>query len=231
MLRHTLIAALVLVSGPALAEDRTPTISLTGTGVIDRAPDMATIRVGVNTGGKTAREALDENTANATEVIETLKAAGIAEADIQTSNFGIQPVYKDRKLSSRSENPVDYYRVTNMVGAVIRDLDTVGTVLDKVITAGGNQVNGISFGLSTYDAAMDEARALAVADARRKAELYAEAAGVTLGPILSISEAGGHVAPRQEMAMARMASAPVPIQGGELSVTANVSIVWEISTP
>lgn len=228
MLRHLFIAALVAVSTTAYAKDTSPTLTLTGTGVIDRAPDIATIRVGVNTGGKTAGEALAENTSSATAVIETLKGAGVADKDIQTSNFGIQPVYKDRKSISRSESPIDYYRVTNMVSAVIRDLDTVGTVLDQVIGAGGNQVNGISFGLSTYETALDEARVLAVADARRKAEIYAEAAGVKLGPVMSIAEAGGgRLAPRPEMAM-RAASAPVPIQGGELSVTANVTIVWKI---
>lgn len=229
MLKSFLMAIVVLATGAtAFADENPPTLTLTGAGVIDREPDIATIRVGVNTGGKTAGEALAENTSSATAVIDTLKGAGVDQKDIQTSNFGIQPVYKDRKSLSRSENPIDYYRVTNMVSAVIRDMDIVGTVLDQVIGAGGNQVNGITFGLSTYEAVLDEARVLAVTDARRKAEIYANAAGVTLGPVMSISEAGGgHVAPRAEMAM-RAASAPVPIQGGELSVTANVTIVWKV---
>ncbi|MEM7060930.1 MAG: SIMPL domain-containing protein [Pseudomonadota bacterium] len=228
MLKTFLIATLMMTTTALAAEDR-PMLSLTGTGVVDRAPDIATIRVGVNTGGKTAREALDENTNSATAVIKTLKDAGVAEKDIQTSNFGIQPIYKDRKtISSRSENPIDYYRVSNMVSAVIRDMDNIGSVLDQVIGAGGNQVNGISFGLSTRDVALEEARVLAVKDALRKAKLYSEAAGVSLGPILSISESGDHFAPQAEVAFMRSASAPVPIQGGEVSVTANVNIVWQI---
>ena len=117
-----------------------------------------------------------------------------------------------------------------MVSATIRDLDGIGAVLDHVITAGGNQINGLRFGLTEREAAMDEARRLAVADARRKAELYAEAAGITLGPILSISEAGGRVTPQNEMMVARASGGQVPVKGGELSVTATVSIVWEIGS-
>ena len=227
MFRFLIVLMMCAGAGVAAADDKPRLFSVSGTGSVSRAPDMATISVGVTTLSQGASQGLDENSRDVRGVIDQLLAGGVIETDIQTSNFSIQPVYKSNKSYSSDDGPkVDHYRVSNMVTAIIRDVTKVGAVLDQVVSAGGNQVNGIKFGLIDRQSAEDEARQLAVADARRKAELIAAAAGVQLGPVQSISEGGGHVAPRAEMMVARAAS--VPIQGGELGITANVNITWRI---
>lgn len=227
-MRAFLIALLALMPLPALAAEQTPILSLSGVGTVHRAPDMATVSVGVETSASTAAAALAENTQAVSDVILNLKQAGIAPQDIQTSNFSIQPVYKSQKSLSLGSDPVDHYRVNNMVSATAKDIQIVGTVLDVLVRAGANRINGITFGLTDRKEAMDEARRRAVADVRRKAELYAEAAGVTLGPILSITESGGRVAPHAEMMARGAAAAPVPVEAGQLGITAQVHVVWKI---
>ena len=228
-MRAVLIAVLALLPVPALSDADLPTISITGTGMVQRVPDLATISVGVDTSEKTAAAALSANTAAAAKVIQNLKEAGIPAQNIQTSNFSIQPVYTSSKSLDSGVRPVDHYRVSNMVQATANDLKRLGTVLDALVRDGANRVNGISFGLSDRQAAMDDARRLAVANAKHKAALYAKAAGVTLGPILSISEGGGAALPHAEMMMMARAASPVPIEAGELSISADVNIVWQLA--
>lgn len=207
-------------------------LTLTGQGQVEVIPDIATVSIGVDTQGKTAAEALAGNTAETGAVIAALKDAGIAPRDIQTSNFSIQPVYGDRKTYVEGGSQVVGYRVYNQVTARIRALGDLGAILDRVVQTGANRIGGISFGLAEDGEARDAARRLAVADARRKAELYADAAGVALGPILSLSEAGARGGPQpMEMAMARASSAPVPIEAGSAMISAQVSISWQISGP
>ena len=228
-MRAVLIAVLALLPLPAVSDTDLPTISITGTGMVQRVPDLATISVGVDTSEKTAAAALSANTAAAAKVIQNLKEAGIPAQNIQTSNFSIQPVYTSSKSLDSGVRPVDHYRVSNMVQATANDLKRLGTVLDALVRDGANRVNGISFGLSDRQAAMDDARRLAVANAKHKAALYAKAAGVTLGPILSISEGGGAATPHAEMMMMARAASPVPIEAGELSISADVNIVWQLA--
>lgn len=228
-MRPVLIALALMMPLAAQAAEQPTTLTLTGVGTVNRAPDMATVSVGVETSDDTAAQALADNTQAVGDVILNLKQAGVEARDIQTSNFSIQPVYKSQKSISLGGNPIDHYRVSNMVSATTRDIQTVGAVLDALVRAGANRINGINFGLSTREAAMDEARRLAVVDVRRKAELYAEAAGFTLGPILSITESGGFVEPRADMMMAReVSAAPVPVEAGQLGITSQVHIVWQI---
>ncbi|MFK7943398.1 MAG: SIMPL domain-containing protein [Paracoccaceae bacterium] len=229
-MRAALFAILLLIPLQVQAEPPTPTLSLTGQGQVAVTPDIATISIGVESQQKTAGAALSENNAQAGAVITALKQAGVEPRDIQTSNFSVRPVYADRKTLSQGAPKVVGYRVFNQVLARIRVLDDLGGILDQVVSTGANRIGGISFGLAEDGDARDEARKRAVADARRKAELYAAAAGVTLGPVLSISEAGHQGGPRPMMMEARSAAA-VPIEAGTSTIAASVMISWQISGP
>lgn len=225
------IAAAALMARPAGAEEAPrPTLSLTGIGEIFARPDMALINSGVVTEADTAREALDANNAAIAAVIAAMKEAGIEAKDIQTSGFGVQPRYRYPKSSDGNESPkIVGYTVTNAVTVRVRDLAKLGGVLDKAVTVGANQMNGIDFVVSDADKRLDEARALAVKDATRKAEIYAKAAGVKLARIRSISESAGYApVPRKAMAMRAEAASAVPVEAGEQSLTVEVAMTWEI---
>ena len=223
--------AIFAVAPAALAEtaDR-PTMTLTGTGEVSVAPDMATVTSGVVTEAKTAAEALDANTKAMTEVIAAMKAAGIEAKDLQTSDFSVEPryVYPQSKDGESQPPYIAGYTVSNQVAVKVRDLAKVGAVLDKAVSLGSNQIRGINFGLAEDAAVMDEARTKAVADARHKAALYAEAAGVKLGPILKISESSSAPSPVPFARMAMKSMADVPVEGGTLAFTSDITITWAI---
>jgi uncharacterized protein YggE len=175
------------------AEDRrvqTPSITVTGTGEATARPDMAQIQVGVVTQATTAGAALKENSAAVEQLLKALRDRGIAERDLQTSNFNIAPQY--RQTQGQHAPEIVGYQVSNQVQVKVRRLDSLGTLLDEAVSKGANQVNGISFGLAEPGPFLDQAREKAVAEARRKAELYARAAGVKLGKVLVIDENQHH---------------------------------------
>ncbi|MEZ5755120.1 MAG: SIMPL domain-containing protein [Paracoccaceae bacterium] len=213
---------------PVLAETAPATITVTGEGVVTAAPDIATVSLGVTSQGTTAAEAMAANTAALTTVLERVKAAGVEDRDIQTSTLNLNPNWSN---SDGSSMPViQGYVATNVLQIRVRDLAKLGGVLDAAITDGANTLNGVSFGLAEPEPAMDEARKAAVAKARARAELLTGAAGVGLGRIVTISEGGGYAPPMPMYRMeAAMADAPVPVEGGEVGVTANVTITWEIA--
>jgi uncharacterized protein YggE len=212
------------------------TISIEGRGEVMATPDMAQINSGVTTQGATAREALDANTAAMADLIAELKAAGIEPRDIQTSGFSVNPnyVYTDERDANGYSLPpkINGYQVSNTVTVTVRKLDTLGSILDKSVTVGANTINGVSFSVADPSELYDEARKAAFADARAKAELYATAAGSTLEGILSISEGQTFNDPQPyPMYRADMAaSAPVPVQAGELAFAINVNVQWELGT-
>lgn len=225
-----LLAALSLAT-PVFAET-TPlqrTISLSGHGEVRAAPDRATLMIGVNSQAANARDAVTANSKAMVSVMEALQKAGIAEKDIQTSNFSVQPRYNYNNNNGQPPELVGY-DVTNTVNVTIRKIEMLGSVLDQTVSAGSNQVNGISFDLSDPQKATDEARKLAVQDASRKAKLFADAAGVKLGSILSVSEGAGFQPPMpfQPKAMRAEAAGAPPIAAGEQVVGADVTIVWSI---
>ncbi|MEO0427434.1 MAG: SIMPL domain-containing protein [Pseudomonadota bacterium] len=231
--RHlVLLAALAVAPLPALAQESTEprrTVSVQGSGESAAVPDMASITLGVTTEGRTAGRALDENSRAMAGVIEALQAAGIAERDIATTSVNLNPLY-DQRPDAQGRRAIRGYQATNQVRIRVRDLETLGTTLDAVAEAGATDMHGIAFGLADPTAALDEARRDAMADARRRATLYAEAAGATLGPVLSINEAGAArpvpfqagVAMRAEAAMA------VPVSPGEQTIRANVTVVYTL---
>jgi uncharacterized protein len=234
MFRHVLAAGLLtfMIAAPAALADETKlprNISLTGHGEVQAAPDMALVTIGTVDQAATAAKALAANNASMAAVIAMLKAAGIAEKDMQTSNFLVQPRY-DYGNSTQPPRLVGY-EVSNTLTVTVRKLETLGVLLDRSVASGSNRIDGISFHLADPDAALDEARKRAAADAARKARLYSAALGVSLGPILSVTESGGLPPPvvMQMKAMgAEAASAEVPIARGEQTVSVDANIVWEI---
>lgn len=208
---------------------RVAQLSITGTGHVLAAPDMATVTSGVVTDSKSAKEALSENSKAMNAVIERIKSAGIEAKDIQTSGFNISPNY-DHSKSSYSGGRIVGYRVSNNVTVKVRDLSKLGDLLDAMVTEGANTINGINFIVSERDTLSDEARKNAVENAKRKAELYAAASGVKLGRVLSINESSGYQ-PVQARAVRMEALAPSdvpPIEQGQQTLTINVNMTWEL---
>ena len=215
--------------------DKSPrTITVSGEGKVKVKPDTASISAGVVTEAETAREALNKNSDQMQEVMAGMREAGIAEDDLQTAQFSVSPVYSrmPRKAGAPRVDPkIIGYRVSNTATGIIRNLNDVGPILDKVITLGANSVNGPSFFVDKPGPLLDEARIKAVADALRKASLLAEAAEVQLGAIQTIREGGGY-APQPRMmnrAMAMdMEAKAVPIAAGSQEIRASVNIVIAI---
>jgi len=228
--RVSIVAAAVaatLLAAPARAQsqaDFPSAISVTGEAAVSVPPDLAQVDAGVTSDAKTAREASDANSAAMGKVLLALKSAGIEQKDYQTSRLSLQPEYAPNR---QGPSPVVGYRASNRVTIRVHDVTKVANVIDTLVGAGANDIGGINFMVSQASKLLDDARTQAVADARRKAEIYAKAAGATLGAPLSISEEGAAPRPvfRAKM-VAEMAAAPVA-QGEEtLSVTVNVS--WAI---
>lgn len=238
MLRSSLIAmtfaalAAFPAVAPASAQDNNNpprTITIVGHGEARIAPDLAVITLGVMNSAVTAREALDANNAAMNSVMTALKAAGIAPNDMQTSNFSISPRY-DFGQDNRQPPRAVAYDVSNTVTITVRKLESLGAVLDQTVSQGSNQINGIMFSASNPGPAQDEARKAAVADAQRKAKLFAEAAGIRLGDILSLSEGinNPQPVPTYRKTMQADAASSVPIAQGEQIIAVDVNIVWEI---
>lgn len=223
----SILAAVLTVGHETEAAERV--IRVSGDGTATAVPDMATIRTGVVTRKPSAVEAIEANSRAMQDVIKTLKDAGVAEKDIQTSDFNVRPVY-ERDRDGRTRPEVQAYEVSNQVRVVVRNLDRLGSVLDAVVKAGGNRVSGIEFEVSDPKAALDTARKQAVADARRRAAVLAREAGVEVGKVISISEQSHHV-PRPQFG-ARMAAADassVPIQRGENEFRVGVQMTFAIA--
>ena len=244
---RTLLSSLALgaslaAAQPALAEQAVPAIeaghtllTVTSEGSSTRTPDMASFSAGVTTQGTTASEALSANSAQMNRVVAALRKAGIADKDIQTSNLSLNPVYAQPKRlpdGNYEDGPqrITGYQASNTVSVRQRKLADMGKVIDALVAAGANQVNGPSFMLSEPDAAQDEARVSAMKKARSRAGLYARASGLRVVRIVSISESGGY-APQPVMYMAKamdIPSAP-PIAAGELEMQVNVTVQFDLA--
>lgn len=234
MLAHTLARAAlaaVLLTAPAAAGDAPPrTIRVTGEGKATAVPDLATIQAGVVTQAATAEKALAANSKAMRQLLDALKAFGIAAKDVQTSRFDIHPIYKHDDKGRRLPE-IASYRVTNQARVRVRKLGQLGEVLDAVVAAGGNQVTGIDLSLDDPTVALDKARARAVADARRRANLYAEAAGVRVGKVLTIREQTAALPPPRPLdvaAFAKEAGGAVPIATGEEELRARIDMTFAL---
>lgn len=259
-MKKLLAAALLAASPAALSAQATQpditigpgsaVLSLSAEGESKRVPDVASFSAGVVTQARTAAEALRANSTEMDRVIGALKQAGIASRDIQTSSISLNPRYSDperdaqllaRRTGQLYVPPDDTarriigYDARNSVEVKVRDLSKMGRVIDTLAEVGANEINGPNFTLDDQSGALDEARASAVAKGRARAELYARAAGLRVGRILSISESGAYYPVRQIMATGRAASAmapppppPAPVEPGELSLGVNVSMQFEL---
>lgn len=221
------LALALALASPALAQPAQPhTLTMTGTGSAKAVPDMADISAGVGSEAPTAAAALAANTQAMTRILAALERQGVARRNIQTSNFSVSPVYANR-VSNEAQR-LTGYRVSNQLHVVLNDVAKAGTVLDALVTAGANQMNGLSFTFKDPAPLQAKARAEAVADAQLRARQYAAAAGLTLGPIQSLTEGGAETPRPMFRVMAMAPAAPVPVEAGEESVSATVTIVWEI---
>ncbi len=229
-LRHLLRAAplLALLAQPLAAQ--TPPqpharITVTGTGDVAAAPDMATISLGVVARADAAGAAMASMSERLTQVIATLKAAGVAARDLQTSDLSLNPnmIYGQNGEAGR----IDGYTASSTVTIRVRALESLGATLDAAVKDGANTLNGVTFGLADPAPRTDEARRRAVADARHRAELYAEAAGVRLGRVEEIGESGRSPAPPM-FRMADAQTASVPVEAGEVTLGASVTITWSL---
>jgi len=211
------------------AESELATISVTGQGRVTAPPDMATINTGVITESERSEDALGENNAIVSALMKTLDDNGVDARDRQTSNFSVSPRYSRERNESGSPK-IDGYRVSNQVKITIRDLDKLGGLLDALVKSGSNQLGSIQFGLSNQNALTDEARLLAVKTARKRAELYASAAGREVGEVLSISESSIAVPrPMMRNSMMMAEAADVPIAVGENEIKATVHMVFVLN--
>jgi uncharacterized protein len=200
-----------------------------GEGSISAAPDYAELNGGVTTRGKSVKEATDANSTLMAAITAALQDAGIAAKDIQTSRFSIQSLYTP--ADPHNESKLAGYSVSNQVNVTIRDIGKAGDILDRLATAGVTNVGNIEFLHSDPSILLDQARAAAVADAKRKAEIYAKASGIGLGRVVWIAEDAGLAAPMPMMA--RMAAAapmaPVPISAGEDALHVRITVGFAIA--
>jgi uncharacterized protein YggE len=233
--RAVLLAAVLLYATPLAAQDMTPParrsiLTVSGEGIATAAPDLASFSTGVVTAAKTAREALDANTKSVADVVAAIKAAGVEPRDISTSGFSVQPQYVNVKRDGGEAPRIAGYEVRNTVTVRLRDLSKLGGLLDDVVTKGANQIGGIGFDIAEPSKLEEQARVAAVKDARRQAEVMAEAGGVRLVRVISINEDGATPPPMPRMmAVAQMAKRDsVPVEAGETEIRARVTIVYEI---
>lgn len=223
------LIALAMAPLAAIAQSAAPapaTVTVTGEGKIEVAPDMATLTMGVTSRGESAAEALTANSADMAKILAALTEAGVATRDVQTSSINLNPVWDSEGYGKASA--ITGYEVSNQVTVSIRDLPALGKVMDGLVAVGVNQLYGLNFGLTEPEPQIDAARKASVADARRKAELLAEAAGLKLGAITSITEGGaGHGGPVAMFARDSAASG-VPVAEGALTMTASVTVSWTL---
>jgi uncharacterized protein YggE len=224
-----IVAVAWLPGAPALAQSEFPSaISVTGQAFISVTPDLAQLDAGVASDGKTAREASEANNAAMAKVLAALKGAGLQDKDFQTSRLSLQPQYAPNRPSPAL---ITGYRASNRVTVRLHDLSKVASVIDALVGAGANDVGNVSFTVEHSSKLLDDAREKAFADARRKAEIYARAAGVSLGAPLSIAEDGAPV-PVFRAKMEGPAAMPMhtstPIAPGEETLPVTVSVSFAI---
>jgi hypothetical protein len=216
-------------TGARTAEDKRMerTITISASAQVAAEPDLARLSSGVTSEADTAREALNRNTEAMRKLIAGLKTLGIDAKDIQTGQFQVEPRY----TNPRDGKPpaINGYRVVNTVNVVARDLKRLGEVLDQLVTLGSNQMQGLQFDVSKAETLKDEARKEAIANALRRAKLYAAAAGAEVGAVIAISEEVAHVDHPRPMLRGRAAMAEaVPVEAGSQLLEARVTVTWAL---
>jgi uncharacterized protein YggE len=224
------LAVAIAGFGTAHADDAAPHIlTVSGQGEVRAVPDQAQLSAGVVTEGKTAAAALAANSRAMNAVFAAIRKLGVPEKSIQTSNFEITPQYTSDRNDNTDAQRIVGYQASNQVTVILDDVSKVGPTLDALVASGANQASSIDFSIRDDKPLLAKAREAAVADAIARAQIYAKAAGVALGPILSIQESGTE-APMLPMMRVRFAGkeSSTPVAAGEQDVSANVTITWEI---
>lgn len=237
-MKHALFAAVALAALAAPAAAQGPAspvvqaisgtrLDVSATGEVSRVPDIAIISAGVMTRSASATGAISENAARMERVRAALKRAGIAERDIQTSNLSLNPEYR---YQDNQPPQLTGYTASNQVSVRFRDIRNTGRILDALVAEGANQINGPSLTIDKPEAALDEARAKAVAAGRARAELYARALGMRVVRLLSVSESGGYSVPPPVMmrAEARDMAAVTKIDPGEQQLQVTLAMSFEL---
>jgi uncharacterized protein YggE len=225
-------AALFLAVAPASAQTTSArTLNIAGSGEVHAAPDAALISTGVVTEGDTAAAALRANSAAVAKVVDAIRSFGVEAKDVQTIGLSLEPrYYRPDKPSATDKPHIIGYTAANAITVRVRDLGKLGDLIDKVAVAGANRIDGIQFIVSNQEGLLDEARRKAVTDAKDKADLYARAAGFTLGKVMSLTEESGSPVPRPlGRAAAMSAAAPVPVEAGEMTLSVRVRLVWSLA--
>ena len=214
-------------SPPIAAPSDGTLLSVSASAEATRVPDVASLSTGVVTQAADANAALKANSAQMNKVVAAIRAAGIAERDIQTSGININPQYR---YAENQPPTITGYQASNTVNIKVRDIAKLGEVLDALVASGANQVNGPSFEIDQPEAAYDEARQAALKKAQARAEMYAKSLGLRVRRIVSISEGGGFRPPMPMMkAMAMDARAEsAPVAPGETTLSANLDVVFEL---
>lgn len=227
--------ALVLAALPAMAQTtdaqfRATTLSLSAEGETLAAPDMATITLGVQSTAATASAAMQANSAKMNAVVASIRRAGLQDRDIQTSGLSLNAQYA---YENNQPPRLTGYQAANTVTIRVRDLARLGPIVDGVVSAGANQINGISFGLQNSDGAEDAARQDAVKTLAARADLYARASGYRVARLVNLSEntviSAPPPMPMMALARADFSEKSTPVEGGELSVRVNVNAVYELT--
>lgn len=228
-MRQLMMVLILVMAGPAMAQDVTRRITVVGQGRVVVVPDMATVTMGVISEAKTGASAMATNAKTVTFVMAQLAETGIETGDVQTSNLSLSPRWDKRSSSSNESGKIGGFLASNKVTVRVRNLAKLGVVLDAVVQSGANNFNGLHFGLQEPQPVQDAARKAAIEDALRKAQIYVTAAGVTLGDVLTISETSQGGNPVMMGMAADMAqSRAVPVSQGALSIEASVTVIYAI---
>ncbi|MBL8551043.1 MAG: SIMPL domain-containing protein [Hyphomonadaceae bacterium] len=236
-------AALSLSAAPALAQapeapmpghrmmmPEGALLTVSAEGEAEVAPDLANISLGVVTEGQTAAAAMQANAQRMAALVQSLRRAGVAERDVQTANVSVNPQYV---YGDGVPPRITGYQASNTVNVRVRNLANLGRTVDAAVAAGGNTINGVSFSIDDPEPVLDRARRQAVQRARARANLYAEAAGMRVNRIISISEAGAappmpYPVPMMMAERSVAAQVATPTMPGEVKSTANVTVVFEL---
>lgn len=229
--RNVLAVLLTLIASSAALTQEQParlarTVTVSAAGQVSAEPDIARISTGVVSEAATAREALTRNSAAMAALIAGLKENGIDEKDIQTSSFSIDPRYNN-PLEGQTAM-ITGYRVLNQVEVTARNLDRLGEVMDALVVLGANQMNGLTFDVSKAETLKDGARKDAIANALRRAKLYAEAAGAEVGEVIAIAEEAAQFQPVALRMDRAMKAESVPIERGSQTLEARVTVTWAL---
>jgi uncharacterized protein YggE len=229
---YALIAVLALAAAPAAAQiQQETTLILRGEGRVEMKPDFAQVFVGVTAEAPQAIDAMNQQNAQMTAVITALKKAGIAERDIRTSNLSLNQTYQPYQAGGPPRPRV--YSATNRVTVKVRNVDKLGTTIDAIVTAGSNNINGVSFGVENNEQPRKQARADAVREAMAKAEDYASAMGMRIKRIVNVAEPNVSgpripVAAMQEVVVTG-SFISTPVEAGEVAITQVVDVTFELT--